>query len=475
MIEYFKYLSKSEVEKFEQFVNSPYHNNSQRIIKLFDYLYSKYPDIEPKVINREAISSSVYPSEKYNDTNIRKLLSKFTAIFEKFLVQLEFENEERRNKTLLLRSLRVRSMNKRFESNFKEISELQSKSFSKDDSHYENQFNLERENYYFNFNKLKFTFASCLQSKSDVLDYHFIFSKLHTFNEMFNSQRISGKILPYNKTFLNEIISFIEANKRTISLKHPNIYIIYHQIMMSIYNDVKYLNELFRYIKVNEKKFSKVQLSYYYYYLASYFMHEINKGQLKYFEEVFKIYKIMWNKDFFLIDNTLTDLDFNSIVNTGLAMKEFEWVEQFIDKYKNNIERTVAKDAYNMARAKIFFYKKDYNNVFPHLSNINYKDPNYYFNSKSLLGRVYYEMKNIDGVRYIIENLRQYLREKQTLTREYIQVISTFNKYMMELIKLSEKKAANRKSGQFVLRKELDNEKKFVSHKSWFYEKINEL
>ncbi len=113
--------------------------------------------------------------------------------------------------------------------------------------------------------------------------------------------------------------------------------------------------------------------------------------------------------------------------------------------------------------------------IFPYLNEVEFKEPVYYINSKFLLGKVYFEIKNIEGLRYIIANLKQYLRTKRNLMLEQIDSIKVFNKYMTDLINLYDSNSPEQKTLRVVLKKELDNEKKFVPSKNWFYEKLIEI
>lgn len=472
MIEYFNDLSKKEISKFKAFVNSPYHNPNKQVVKLFSYLRSKYPNIKESHLDKLAVFKGLFPDKSYNDETIRKLISDFNKVFESFLIQTEFKTDIQQSNILLLRSLRKRGIKKRFESIMNDSMKQQKKQFSRDEMYYINQINLENEYYYFYFDKFKFTFAKCLQNKSDNIDFNFIFQKLHTFNEMLNNHYSVGKEFLYEKTFIDEILSFIEKNEKIIKASHPNIYIIYLQIMMFTREKDMYQEEFVSYLKLNERKFSRYNrsnLSFYYYYLASFYLRKINKGETRYRAALFSIYKRMLSKDLFLIDNFITDLEFNSVVNNVLALNESGFVESFIEKYKKFIEPAFAKDAYNLAIAKLYFYKKEFEKIFPYLNSIVYKNPNYYFNSKFLLVRVYIETGNIREAKYIIENLKQYIREKNILTDEQITIIKTFNKYAIDLIKIIQSIDKDKKGLTAIFKKELDNEKNFVPNKAWFY------
>ena len=307
-----------------------------------------------------------------------------------------------------------------------DIADSQKKLFSKDDDYYLNQTNLEIEYYSFYFNRFQNEFAKCLQNKTDNLNFYFVFCKLHNFLEMFNNELNKGSKSKFNKSFYNEIISFVEENKSEIQNKHPNLYIIYNVLQMYVTDDLIYLNELRKYLNENGRKFDKSNLSHYYNYLVSYYTIQINKGKIEYRKELFEIFEYMFKKDLFVIDNIITEQEYSTVINNTLALGEYDWVNKFINKYKNKLHPEIASEAYNLAMAKLYFYKKEYENIYPHLNEVKFIDPGFYINSKLLLARVYFDTNNIDSLLYVLENLRQYLRSKNALKAEQISVVKIF-------------------------------------------------
>jgi hypothetical protein len=45
----------------------------------------------------------------------------------------------------------------------------------------------------------------------------------------------------------------------------------------------------------------------------------------------------------------------------------------------------LSNETYNLSKAKLFFNKKDFDNVFPYHNQIHFKDPHYHLSSRILL------------------------------------------------------------------------------------------
>ena len=181
------------------------------------------------------------------------------------------------------------------------------------------------------------------------------------------------------------------------------------------------------------------------------------------------------NEKLFLIDNIITDVEYNNVVNAALAEGEFEWVNRFIEYYTVYLENSFAEDIYNLAKAKYYFHTNNYEEIFKHLNQVDIKDPTYYINSKFLLGRVYYERRETERTIYILDNLLQYKRNKKILSAEQQKSILLYVKFMTELLKLSEISGIEKDKKKLIkaqLRKEMSNSDGFIPGLNWFYSKL---
>jgi len=473
MITLLNKLPKDEIQKFERFVNSPYFNTVENVKKLFNYLKPLYPNISKTDITSAKISENVYDKQSPTSEIIWKLKSDFSKLLEKFLLQKELEKNSMGNEVTLIQSLRHIGANKEIELLLHKHRKEKNKIFNKESSYYLNKVNLHEEEYFFKMPDIQFEFPDDLQYKSDNLDYFYIFSKLHTFYDMSIHQYHNKNILKFNKTFYPELTEYVKINEKNISKDHPNIYIIFLVLMMSRDKDQdSYYFKLVKYLKLKDKIFSKIQLCYYYRYLVSYCHIKLNEGFEKYRDEVYEIYKLMFEKDLFILDNVITDREFNNVVNVSLPLLKIQWTELFIEKNKDYLPQDLSIESYNLAKAKLFFYNKEFDKVFPHLNLIHYKDPNYYINAKILLIKVLFETNSIDVLFSTIDSLRKYISREKKLPELLKVGVKNFIKFVTALSKI---KKANKKEEIRIIKQSIENENNFISSKSWIIEKVNEI
>lgn len=471
MIKYFSKLTAEELEKFGEFVSSPYFNKSKRVTSLFTYLKSLYPEIKKEDINKEALYKHIYGNEPYNDSKARKLLSDFNEAFEKFLLQIEREKDELDDSVKLLRLLNNRGIRKRYEAVHKNIIAQLDKSFLKDDEYYYTRANIAYEDYYFNFEKQRHEYPPQLQERSDNFDYFFIFSKLHAFRDMMNHQSNMVKDLKFRRGFYDEIISHIEKNITNIKDNHPNIYIVYLSFMMETNLDNEaYVKEYETYLGRNLNKIPKNRLNYYYTYLTSYYMKKIRSGAIEVRRNLFNIYKEMDANEFYKIDNTINEGEFTNPTSIAIAISEYKWAENFIEKYKKDLGPGTSPDIVDLAYANIYFYRKNYSEALNQLQSVSDKSPWNYINSKFLLSKIYYEKRDFVQIEYILDNLIHYANRNKMINKAEIDAVEKFSAVMKKIVK-----CVNKPNEVFVLKKQTDKDKTFIPSRLWLYEKMDEI
>ena len=94
LIELLKTFSEKELMKLFKFLNSPYFNNSKRIIALFQILKKNYPEFDSRSFTRENIFKSIYKKAEYNDSTFRNLMSDLLKLTLKFVMLEGLEKKE---------------------------------------------------------------------------------------------------------------------------------------------------------------------------------------------------------------------------------------------------------------------------------------------------------------------------------------------------------------------------------------------
>ncbi len=465
-------LSKEEFQKFGKFVNASYFNLNIKLRNVYTYLESLYPDINEDDLLPDSIWIATKSKTAFSNDNYRRLVSDFMNLYEKFLLQNEFEKDSEFSKIILLQNLRKRRLKKRFEKTYSEIVKEMDSSYSKDGEYYIRRFLVLGEKYQYEYGEKKYDYSPLLQEHSDNIDNLILFEKLHVAHQMYQSSQNAGDKNKYKIDWLTESIAKVESNLNYYRKSHPNIYIIYLTYNMFKQNDDKFMNELKDFLNVSGRNFPKAKLSYYFEYLSSYCLSRYNNGEKRYRKTALELYKLMDQKDLLVIDNVIIDSEFNNVVNVALGEKDFSYAEKFIEKYKNKIDERFAKDAYSLAKAKLMFNRKELDKMFEFMQKVEYKDPYYYINSKILAGRAFIDSNEPIRAKYIQDNLKQYGRTNTALSDLQKNTISVFLHYFNYLIKIQSSSGSEMIKLKKLALTELLADKRVVPTLYWFKEKL---
>lgn len=482
MLLHFNDLSDKEVSQFRKFIGSSYFNTYQTIIKLFVYLKTKYPEIASNDITPEKISFNVYGERRVNKVKIRKLISDFSDLFEKFLIQVEIEKDVTKRNLLLMKACRERKIEKRFRIAYNNFRKNSESTFSKNEEFYSNQSRIEMEYHYFIMNRDYRLIPKSLNDRTKSVNYQFLYEKLQNFYEI-RACRLTFPVgFDIEKTFYQEIMLFVEQNYEEIKSFHPNIYLKYLCNKMFETYDDKYLNEFDAYCKKNIKRFDDELLSCYYIYSVSYHESRYSEKIGDYENSTKKLYEFY---DYFYVKNSppeyasnrnyMSISEYINVAGVGLSLKKFDWTHKFMEKNIKLVSPLYANDVYNFAKSRFYFLKGDYDKTLSHLKNISRSVPEYYYLSKFNQAIVYYELNDLNGIDYILKNLIQFCRENKKLLSDEKVRIKTFVQIMKELLKIKKSTSTDKNSDALVLKNKIDIIGPILDSEGWFNKKLQEF
>lgn len=465
-------LTSAEMELFEKFISSPYFNSRSKITLLFKFLASKYPAITPADIDKHNISKLLYPGSRYNDEKVRRVISDFVQIYEQFLAYCEIGKVDRGYiDSLLLEALFKRGLYSRFERHFKSLEKLTLREFDKDDAFYRNM----ARNYFlhcFHSSDLgnNSQFQSDIINTSRNMDMQFVFSKLHLYREILINRKQSAKLSKIELSFLEPVMQYVRENVNELKAEHPNIYVIYLSIMITLNGDEKDLDEMVNYISLNRGKFSRETLNYYYSYIVSEFWMKYNGGLEIYSERIFEVYDTMIRLEVFKMERYINPAWINNAINIALVNNKTNWAETFLAKFKNDIEPVSFDTCYNLSMARILFSKAQFESSLQYCMKVDFSDPYYFINSKILSMKNLYESGDIERMEYVIDSLNKYSKRNLKLVRFQKELIKLTTKYFGLLVKIRLKDPDK----VIILKNELTKNRSYFPNRSWLLEKLDE-
>jgi hypothetical protein len=466
-----KGISKKEFKEFKNFIVSPVFNNNENIISLYEYISKNYHDItEGNVSNRE-IYKGIFGNEQYNETRYWKITSAFAKQIDNYLTFMEYRKDKYYQKNILMEVYRSRNIKKQFAFLSREIN----KSFETEQDKGLN-FLLNQTHYYFQN-------VSYLGTGSDnnlERDIHKLFENLRMFFIMINFTSIS--IISHLKKdyalksltdlwLFRDLIDYLNKNKTYVKKNYLTVYIFYLIILSKLHpEEDKYYFEVKNLIIKNIKKFSSNLLRHMFLNILNYSVSKLVKGDEKYLKEIFLINKIMDENSLTLFGEYIGGDYYYSVIEHSTMLKQISWAENFAGKYKIYLPAEYHESAVSLGLARMHFENKQFNLSLQCLLKVENINPYFYLSHKILLLQNHYELKDFDGITFLLETLSKYLKRRIDISNElkanYIKFIYYFRK--LKTI------ATTKRYLVLKLEKEITNENFFLQ-KKWLEEKISLL
>jgi hypothetical protein len=454
-----KVFSTYELEMLNNYINDPNFNKHDKVKELFTYIQLNFDSLV--ALEKEKVFKKLFPKEKFNDLKLRHLMSYTLKLVEEFgYIQIEKQNS--------------------FEPIYKQLSFYSEKDFTKgiEETQYsfnttleKSKINTPQESYtkyniytlFYNHSiKLNRTEIGLLQELNKSLDEFFILSKLKVACSIVNQQAIFNQTI--NDGFFKDILEFTQSNY----LQNPMIALYYHIYKLILENKIE------QYIPTHDSFNTclaiknKLEIKDALLLLINFCIRQINQGNKEFEKRVFDHYKIGIEFEILLDKNKLSPFTYSNAVNIAIKQNEIEWVEVFIEKYKNNLDTENPEDYYALNKSKYLVAIKKYSEALDFINKTDIQDLLTQLQLRIIQLKIFIELDEYNLAESFIANFKQMLKRKNILAYHKTN-FSKIAKYMTKLIHLAP--YATKAKEKLIL--DISNEK-VLSEKAWFIEKLSQ-
>jgi len=468
-------LEKEDLNELHKFVCSPFFNrssNSEKIVNLFEYIRTYYPDLENLFLGKEATYLHLFPEQKFIKSKLDKLMSSLLNLVKEFIAYKYSGLQNEKKKQLLALGLfyKEKKLDKRFKSVVNQFYK-QSETAASDIKFYQYQFlNHQLISEYSSWSNKRKGDNSNLRQTLKSLDTYYIVYKLQFVNALMIQNQFSADSNINNLPLLPDILNLIQEETYN---NVPLIQLYYHIYFMLQEPKIETHYQNFkRSLNQHIKSFSPRVQKQFQFYAVNYCVLQYNKGNTIYLEEIFNLYKCYLASGSLYYNEKLRPSTFKNIVHFGLKLRKFEWVKNFLDTHQFRITKTKSpRDVFQFNMAVYYFYLKKYEKSINLLSD-TYEDFYYNLASRRLEIKIYYETDSpilesrMDAFKaFLFRRSKQVLSSEQTnLNNNFIDLLRQINhpKTLHNRTRINKILDKIRKTTQ-------------VTEKSWLIEKVSAL
>jgi hypothetical protein len=467
-------FSAYELNRFKRFVGSPYLNENEEVVRLFDILMpelkSKQPQepLDSKQLNKKVVWKKLFPGKKFKDIKLRRLSSDLTQLVFQFMYYESLKEEPQHQQIRLMDVMNQKKLDKHFRGLHRQFEkEMEAFPWQNAPFHFY-QFRAEEVRQSFLERPgLPFDDLSSLEQADYHLDCYYFSKKLKHYCDALGYESFLSL-----KAELSQAGRLLEHVRQGPYLNVPAIKAYYLvATMLSNPEEEKHFFRLQDFLKKHAGLFPPKELKTLYTHLNNYcIIKKINAGQSEFFEHLFANYQLMLAHGLMLDEDQMAAQDYKNIITVGLQVKAYDWVEKFIQEYTDKLPVSKQENALTYNLAKVYFAQKKYDKVIEQLREVAHNNHIYALGGKQILLKTYYETDEFLPLDSLIQSFRAYLRRNRVISKDVRDQYLNFLRFLKKLSYLD----PYHKDKMEKLRKDIQDCNS-VAQRSWLLEKINEL
>ena len=456
LIHLFKSLDRNDRRQLRKFVRSPYFNNREDVIALYDYI-DKYIDTggAPKMAKEKAFAS-VYKKQTFDVDMFYYPMSYLTQIIQKYLAINELEQDTPQYNHFLNKALRNRGADKTYEKVLVDAKKhIENKPLRNAEYHF-HSYRIRSEEFEAR-HRIKHSKDFELQEMANDFHFYAIAEVLRLAYMLSAHQSVAKK--NYEQPMLSSVLNIAE-NHFNIPAIAANFYAFKTQKGED--TEGGYFQKLKNEITENQSLFTEIELRDLLTVAINYAIRRQNSGELSYTREAVQLYRWGFDNHILLDSGVLSPYSYYNTLQLALKIEDFDWAEQFLNDFKDFLPEKERENIYKYNLAIFHFRKKSYEQAMPLLQEVNLKEPLFNLDARRLLARIYYEFEEYTALDSHIESSKVYLHRQKDIGYGK-EAYTNFFKFLERLLKIDGKSIEERhKLGEEIQHTQLVAEKEWL-------------
>ncbi len=453
-------FTKKDWHWFEKFISSPLFNKNNVLIQWFLLLKqqkSKNAPISEKIIGLPAVQNSKEVANLHHTSNY------FLKSIETYLSWEEWQNDEMEQLLYLLTACRKRNLERHFKEVHLRLERQMEKEPIRNPQFYRFKYRMAFEEHEQSMEAGR-AGAEQLQALSDWQDVAFVAEKLKNGCILLSRRKVLNT--SFEMGLLPSVLQFVQDRPDLLQYKAIAVY-YYGYMALSEPQEESHFFALKGLLKALNIQFPIHELRNIYLLAVNFCINRINLRQDQYLRELLDLYQAGILAEVFIENGHISRFTYTNITLLALRMKEYNWVQHFIETYKHRLPESQRQGTHAFVQARYLCEIGDYDHAMPLLQTMDFDDILHNLMAKTMLLRMYYETGAFMALESLLASFTTYLRRKRQIADQ--QKTAYFNtiRFVRKLIAL---RPGNKKE-RMALKTEIAGTA-LVAEKDWLMERV---
>jgi hypothetical protein len=404
-------LSKTDLRALKKVVRSPYFNQREDVIRLWDYIAEHLHKNSEEAFDRVQTFQEVFPKDKFDMAILRHTMSFLLTTIRKYLYFEELEETGAIRRIYLNAALKRRGCEELMEKELPEAFAENEKQNLRNTTYYSTDFQLRITEYN----------LSTSQKRSADIDMDLLLGSYLT-NHAYEMLRLGSLAISY-KNFTRrevtlplfaELLTHIESGYFD---EKPAILLWYHVFRcLESPENVDNFEKVKSLLPSVHQILSPMEVGEIYLSAINFCIKRLNSGDKEYLRESFDLYKSGLVSGNLLPHGILARYTYNNALVAAMRLQENDWAKQFLEDYKQYLAPKERDNTYRFNRAFLSYHLKDYDTSQTLLQQVvHFDDPLYNLDARRFLVRIYYETGSITALESQLDSYKAFLRRHKEI------------------------------------------------------------
>lgn len=468
LVYFLRHLSAKDLRDFKAYVSSPYFNEREALKKLLNVLEKVFVKGKGNS-SREKIYAQVYGDNTFKEATLKTNMSQLLGLLRDFMAFSKFKEDKVIQNRYFLRKLNDIQEQKYFPKyHASSLSYLKKAPLPAADRYHETMI-LEEEYHAFRYRQPGRDPQDHMRNAVEHLGTSFLIRMLRYILRV--QDRIGTFQEAHRSDFMDRALVYI--GERLDSL--PMVVRVYYQLYIAITHPMEMEHYALAKALLSDAspRFSKMEANELYTLALNFVARKLNEGDLSFLPRTFELYSEMLEREIIVDKGKIFPWNFKNIVNVGLRLGKFAWVENFIEEWQAKVSPDYAQNAYHFNQGTLAYYRREYANAERefNLVLLDYEDIFYGLNARGYLLQIYYETGNARGLESLIHSFRMFLDRNQEISQAKKRQYIAFINHLRKLTNIPLRDVERLKK----LRREILEKDRRGMGTSWLLAKIREL
>ena len=460
LIEYFLTLTSTDRRELRKFVRSPYHNQREDVVQLFDYIDANVEKGQIK-LKKEVVFAALFPDSAFDAKRLNYAMSFLTKALEAYLTQSEVTRQPEQSAFLLQQALILRGANGLAERAIKQAQSALAATTHRNGAYFQQLARLNLEEYDLRRRTSRGETAG-LQVASDAFHVFVVTEILREACAMRAHQSFGTK--SFEQPLLPTVLD-LAATPQYLAISAVSAYFHAYRAL-SDDSQLDDFQELRKILESNWHLFPETEMRGLYLMAINVCIRKINQGKRAFEQEVLQIYRAGLDNKLLFENGQLSPYTYKNVMSAAAKIGEYAWADAFLTTYKPFLPSKDRENVFQYIVALLRFRQGDSATAMTLLQSVNLREPLFQLDARRLLARLYFDANELTALDSLIDNTKIYLHRQKDIGYQkemYVHFFKTLEK-MLRMDLKNEKEVA-------ILRGVII-ETKLLAEREWLLEKL---